>query len=140
MRSSAATALLRTAATSIPEKLTTQTALFEWTSTHRMLATRGSMATRSTDTTTRAVQSGTERHEDHQAGKAPQCGLPRRTNRRRERDVSRWLQIDVERTLTVDQGRDAILCDRSNAPKGETLIVKVTPEAEEALRRQLTRL
>jgi hypothetical protein len=51
--------------------------------------------------------------------------------------VSRWLQIDVERTLTVDRGRDVILCDRSNAPTGETLVVLISPREEENLRRQL---
>lgn len=59
------------------------------------------------------------------------------SNRQRNRDVSRWLQIDVERTLTVDRGRDAILCDRSNAPQGETLVVLISPEAVIRLRDQI---
>lgn len=52
----------------------------------------------------------------------------------------RWLQIDVERTLTVDRGRDVILCDRSNAPNGETLIVLVSPDAIDRLREQIEEL
>ena len=51
--------------------------------------------------------------------------------------MSRWLEIDAERTLTVDRGRDVILCDRGNPPNGETLVVLITPDAEEKLRRQL---
>lgn len=51
--------------------------------------------------------------------------------------MSLWLEIDVERTLTVDRGRNVILCDRSNAPSGETLIVLVSPESIDRLRNQI---
>lgn len=52
--------------------------------------------------------------------------------------MSRWLQINVERTLTVDRGRDVILCDRSNAPQGQTLVVLVSPENIRLLKEQLS--
>lgn len=56
-----------------------------------------------------------------------------------ERDVSQWLQIDVERVLTVDRGRETILCDRSNAPNGATLIVRVSNESIKRLREECSK-
>jgi hypothetical protein len=53
--------------------------------------------------------------------------------------MNRWIEIEVERTLTVDRGRDVILCDRSNAPQGETLLVLMSDEAIEKMCSQIER-
>lgn len=54
------------------------------------------------------------------------------------RPVPVWVTVDAERALYADRGRTPVLCDRF--PEPVTLVLKLTGEQIESIRREFFRL